>query len=241
MRSSFYIIIIWSFLTLSCDPCNECGEPLNYEPTVALTIINQDSIDALNNQISITNNTVSYYDSISLKLNNEIDSLGDELVRINDSIAAGITGYSDSLGLVEDALEELNLEFLPLELKLNELDSIVDLYNEVIKTINSGSILVEKVTVLNNGAEITYSDSMNVFNLPLLMDQSQTDYRIKILNKEFTLSLSYQTQETLDEARVFRVIATNILLEENYTFDTLIITCRDDICISNETSLTAYY
>lgn len=243
MKYWIYILFFWSVVTISCDPCNECGEPLLYEPTVAVTFINQDSITALDTAVSDSSVTIQYYDSISQELNKEIDSLEGEVARISDSIQNGNTEYEDSLELVSQMIEDLGLQLLPVEKKLADLDSIVGVYNDIIKTINSGLLQVDKVTVLNTGGEITYEDSMKTYNLPLIMDfdQSQTDYQIVIKEKSFTFSLVYELSETLNDARVFKVIASNIQALENYTCDTLIFTCPNDICISNETIITAIY
>lgn len=240
MKNSGLVFIFWSIVAFSCDPCHECGEPLLYEPTVAVTFINQDSIATLDAAISDTSVTIQYYESISQELNKKIDSLEHEVARINDSIQNGNTEYKDSLDIASRMIEELNVELISVETKLPKLDSLVNAYNDIIKIINSGLLQVDKISILNNGASLIYKDSMKVYNLPLLMDQTQTDYEITIQERIFTISLIYILNETLNTAGVFKVIANDIIAK-SYTCDTLIFDCPSDLCISNKTKITAIY
>ena len=101
-----FIFLLILVLIGSCDPCSECSEPLVVEPTVEMIFINQDSIVAIDDSLSV----IAFNDSSLLANIDSLTLLNDSLTIILDSISNG--------GILET--EKLSLESLIL---LRQADS----------------------------------------------------------------------------------------------------------------------
>lgn len=234
------LLLGWAVIGVACDPCNECGNVLLYEPSVSLVVINQDSADKVTLEKTALQAELDSQEFVLEALEDTFRIVEDSLEVIEELIAQGNSEYEDERQELSDQLESWTIELDAINITINEQDSVIDVYNDILSTINSGLIRLDAIKILTNGAAITYDDSMKFFTVPLLMNENEVAYQVEVADKQMRFSLGYELYETLNEARVFRVIATDIRLLD-YEADTLTVSCRNDICNSNETTLTLYF
>lgn len=243
MNKYLVILGVWLLVAWGCDPCADCGEPLVYDPTVKMVFINQDSINQLSDSVNINKDSLSALSSLRTAANDTISNLTDTISALQDLIDDGNQEYSDELAYftqISDSIEDVRTL---LSNKTKVLDSLNKLLNAVVTTMNSGNVQLKNVVLQNNGTELFFEDSMNRFSLPLLLgtvgEYMETTYDMTIGDESYSISIGYETFETIDDARIARVRARNTDIVFS-SFDSLKVNCPTD-CISDETTVTLYF
>lgn len=240
MKQIGWILSFWLAISYGCDPCADCGEPLRYDPTVKVIFINQDSAVALLSMIDDVNDSTKQYDSLSAYNTGVINDLKDSLIAIKILIDSGKTDHVDIQLEFENLVDSLTTANDTIKSWNRRLARYKTVLNTTLSNIRSGNLQIEKLELLENGAVLTYEDSIKSYNLPLLLAEQQTTFLITIDNKTYTLGFEYITYETIDDARRVYVEVANTDTT-THTFDSLNISCRTSECISDETTVTAYF
>ncbi|MFY0606913.1 MAG: hypothetical protein JXR10_09360 [Cyclobacteriaceae bacterium] len=242
MKQSLFIVFGWLILASSCDPCDDCGEPLSYDPTVQVKFINQDSANALNSLSSALNDSIDSTNSLITYYSDSIKVMQDSLEIIDTLVAAGLSEYIPVQSTFNERILEFETSVIAAQAIRILLDSIDDEYQATLSTINNGSVQLQNVTLLENGAVAVFEDSMTLFSLPLLFENglTQTTFEITIDGNKYNLSFAYERSESIDEYRRARITAFN-LDTVSHTFDSLTVSCATSQCISDETTVTAYF
>lgn len=239
MKHWFYILTFWGFIAVACDPCNDCGEPIQYDPLVSVIFINQDSANILNDSVAFRNLSIRQIDSVRRILNFNLDSISDSLAVIKALIDEGQTDLEEQRTVLDQSIADILVELEEVNEERDELDSLNRYYGEILALIKSGKVPVEKATLLNNGSVLEYTDSAVVYTIPLLMDANNTSYEFKINDQQIELHFTYTIFETVSDARVFLRRAANINVESP---DSITVKCLDPKnCLSDETTVTVYF
>ncbi len=229
-----FIFLLILVLIGSCDPCSECSEPLVVEPTVEMIFINQDSIVAIDDSLSV----IAFNDSSLLANIDSLTLLNDSLTIILDSISNGGILETEKLSL--ESLILLRQADSALFATLNkDADSISTILIATKSTINEGFLLIEQIEIVESNGLITYSDSANSWDLPLLFDGNQTSYDLTISESVFSISLSYETFTEVSEEREITIRASDISILNTIGFDSLI-NCETN-CVDGNASFTFYF
>lgn len=242
MKHWYLILSMWAIIAVGCDPCEDCGEPLLYDPLVSLIFINQDSADILNDSIDKKKLEISELNTIRNLLSYTIDSLQDSLSTLQDLIDAGEIEYEDEYVIIDNSYTQALAELEIRDAQRDTLDSINLDYSTALKLILSGKVQVDKAVLVENGTIIEYEDSAAIYPMPLLMgtNAQSTSYEFEIREKVINVYFDYDIIETINEARVYKRIATNIRV--NSPTDSISVKCVDpDNCTSNETTVTVYF
>lgn len=242
MKYWYYIFFFWVVIAVGCDPCEDCGEPLLYDPIVSVIFINYDSAQSLQSNVDTRDEMIDELDSIERINGVTLDDLEDSLEVVNDSILADVPGYEAIRDQLQADTATTNATLRMLEAEILVLDSINDYENEIIRVIESGLIQVDRATLLETGAVLTYEDSAEVYNLPLLMDEgaNQTRYEISIGEQTIDMDFLYQMENSVGVDRIFRRIATNITILASDSISEP--ECRNpENCVSNATTVTVYF
>ena len=229
-----FIFLLILVLIGSCDPCSECSEPLVVEPTVEMIFINQDSIVAIDDSLSV----IAFNDSSLLANIDSLTLLNDSLTIILDSISNGGILETEKLSL--ESLILLRQADSALFATLNkDADSISTILIATKSTINEGFLLIEQIEIVESNGLITYSDSATSWDLPLLFDGNQTSYDLTISESVFSISLSYETFTEVSEEREITIRASDISILNTIGFDSLI-NCETN-CVDGNASFTFYF
>lgn len=243
MKHWYLIIILWSLIAVACDPCDDCGQPLEYNPAVSVIFINQDSADVLTDSVELRKTTIRSNDSIRRILNVTLETLEDSLEVIEELIDEGETQYEAQRSLLQNDTADIQTEIRGINARKTVLDSLNKIDADILKVINSGKVQVKHATLVENGARIDYEDSAIVYNVPLLMREgaSETTYEFMIGDEPIGLVFTYQLYETINDSRVYLIRATDITVTSptGHSFEQ---DCVDpDNCLSNETTVTVYF
>ncbi|WP_258097698.1 hypothetical protein [Marinoscillum pacificum] len=242
MNRYLVILGVWMLSAWGCDPCEDCGEPLVYDPSVKVVFINQDSINKVNVLVAFNDDSITKLTEWKSDLTDSINFLDDSLDALQILIDDGATEYqeafdritlfNDSLDVVRDSVTNYTSY---VKAENTELKSLITL-------MNSGKVQLTSVVLLNNGTELIYEDTMATFSLPLLLgtvgEYAQSNYEITIIDTVFNLDFSYITYETVNEARVASVRARDLDILNS---DTVHVNCATTECISDETTVTVYF
>ncbi|MDE0472746.1 MAG: hypothetical protein OXH57_12480 [Ekhidna sp.] len=229
----FIFISILLLLVISCDPCPDCGDPLASEPTVEMIFINQDSIHSIDLRI----NFLESQDSIFSVVKADLDDLRDSLRKVQDSLNIGRDEYEDEKASLLDLIKQEQQDSLFYENQ--EIGETTAILNAARSTINSGLILVNRISLPETGSTITFSDSATVWDFPLSFREEFSVYDVLIRDENFTIELDYETFTEVDEERNIRIRAQNIRVIDTMGFDSLNI-CEEN-CIDGEASFTFYF
>ncbi len=242
MKQFLIVLFGWLLIATSCDPCTDCEKPLSYDPVVKLIFINQDSADVLTILSEIANDSIDTTSALIVFYNQSIQTLEDSLIRVDSLVQAGESDYLPIQTSLNELIADLEESISTSSSMKLVLDSINDLYQTTLALINSGSIQLQEVKLLENNSEAIFEDSMALFRLPLLLENGlkQTTFTLTIDDNQYELSFSYNTDERIDDYRFSRINAIN-LDTIFHTFDSLTINCTTSECISDETTVTAYF
>jgi hypothetical protein len=241
LKSFIIIISIWSSLLMACDPCAECGKPLVFDPTVAFKFINWDSLVTTSALLDTTNID---YDSLSDfrdSLRKQSTFWETQLEMLRDSIEDGKDQYVDDTVKYDDSLKSALNQILYLDTAITETNLIKSDLTQILTTIESGKVRLDKVTIDESGNSVEYADSATLYNLPLLMqDYDMTTFLIDLDGKRDTIVFSYITDIDVDTERKVKLRAYNIDTV-SYTYDSLLFECNTSQCLSNEVLVTVYF
>lgn len=240
MKQFFYVGMIWIWVAWGCDPCDDCGEPLRYDPVVRMVFINQDSAHSLSDSIALNTEQIAYQDSVRRVYQDSVAVLTDSLVTVDSLVEAGDNDFISVQEAFNSNIDTLKVMSDTLQSWSAQLTSVNRDLNSVVTTINNGLLSVQSVRLLENNAEVVFEDSMRQFGLPLLLAESRTSFQISIAGEQYSIAYTYDTYETVDAARRVQVKARN-LDTVAHSFDSLVINCRTEECISDETTVTAYF
>lgn len=236
------ILGVWVIIAWGCDPCNDCGEPLVYDPTVNVVFINQDSINQLSSIVAINTESLTELNALEDDLSDSIGNLTIALDTLQDGIDEGITAYQslyERYDFIQDSLEEVQTTIIEQVTALSAANTEL---NSIISTMANGNLQLKKVVLLNTNSELIYEDSMSTFALPLLLgtvgEYATSNYEITIVDTVLNLDFNYETFETINEARVARIRARDLTVLDN---DTVHVNCTTSECISDETTVTVYF
>ena len=112
--------------------------------------------------------------------------------------------------------------------------------NSIVTTINSGNVLVDMITNLDNGSDTIFTDSATLYSLPLEVARNEINYEIIIADSIYEVGITYSTDESLTILRDLNIIAFD-LDTLFHTFDSLDITFTNADRLSNETTFTCYF
>ncbi|WP_425391768.1 hypothetical protein [Ekhidna sp.] len=181
--------------------------------------------------------SVTYEPTVQLKFINQ-DSISklDALISINSIEDDKI----DSLLQVIDDSETNKIDSLNNE--KSAIDSVNAAYNVIKSTINSGLILVQRISIVGSSYDSIYTDSASSFSIPLSYDKSFNQYEIVINDFSEIIEFDYNNVQELDESRNVLIRATNIrVVESNYVkIDSVQSNC-EETCIDGEAIFTFYF
>lgn len=242
MNKYLAILGVWMFVAWGCDPCDDCGEPLVYDPTVKVVFINQDSLNQLTLLVNDNKDSIAALKVLKSSLTDSINTLDDSLEVLQELIEGGENGYQSTFDQLSQIYDSLDVVSDSATSYSSQLTAINKELNSTISVISGGKVQLDQVILLNNGTVLTYEDTMSSFYLPLLLgtvgEFTETNYEITIVDTVLVLDFSYHTYETVNEARVARVRARNL---EVINSDTVNVNCKTDECISDETTVTVYF
>jgi hypothetical protein len=240
MKNFTFIICSWLLLVSACDPCADCGKPLVYDPSVKMIFINKDSADALQLLINENSSIKTIADSSVKALNASITALSDSLIVLDTLIANGQVQYESTRDSFLLAISDFENLVVANTLVKTKIDSVNKVFNSVVTKINKGTVQLLRTYLVEETIDLDYPDSTSLFRLPLLLATGQSTYEIQIGDSTYTIAFQYDTYEAIDDARIARIRAVN--LDTIYhTFDSLVISCQTNQCISDETTVTAYF
>lgn len=222
----------------ACDPCEDCDQPVVFEPTIDLMFINADSLKQMNDSIDIAKANSSMLATLLIDLGDTLKFLGDSLTVIQDSIANG-GSLEDELTSIEGAINDFtnNKTIATSDKKVQ--DSLTSVISEIVILLNSGKVPVHEIEFIETGDTLMYLDSAVNYTIPLSFDKSFTTYGITIDNFTYEIEVDYTIFEEVDEERNVLVRAKDIqiILPIN-SFDSLQ-TC--ETCTDGEASFILYF
>ncbi len=236
---SVFFPAIFYLLVVSCAE-TEPDEIQISEPIVFFAFVNQDSISALQ---LIVNNSRDDLDSISLSkdsLTATVQIYQDSLLSLQVGIDTGNTSLQATYDVLEDEISDINLQLEAEAIVSSELDSIIQAANTIANLIATGSVQVDYVRNLNTDNLIEYSDSSEVYGVPLNLNGDISAYAISIQDETFQVSLGHESELFVDDRTNIRMLISQITLLE-HSFDSAFISCETPSCDSNETGIICYF
>ncbi|MEX2336794.1 MAG: hypothetical protein WD555_05945 [Fulvivirga sp.] len=217
MKSTLNILFLLSFgflalLTLSCEE-NE-PEISGIEPYFNVKFINQDSLEQLDQRITIINALIKDVNDSLKRIEAEIAGDGDEI---------DYTALMDTLNFKKDSLNTHKTFF-----------------NTVIATIKSGRVQITSLTADGGAGEIIYQDSLNDYRFPLNTHADSSLFFITIADETDTLKATY-SRHTIVKERAVYIEAINFNITDD-TFNDLKIRQSDSTNFSSdEATVTVYF
>ncbi len=241
MKGLSIIVVFWLIIATSCDPCENCGEPLLYEPTVALVIINKDTLEKIENDLGVITDSLDKTENREGLAEDELDSLEERLIVVNDSIDNGNNSYQDEKEELEDLIGLYLDSLVHYDTLLIQIDSIADYLNTQKTNVNKGLLRID--TLFINEQYLTYEDSFETYDAPLLMnDESFTQFEIVIGDFRGEIAFDYDLMEFVDATREIKLRAFNIHPANSFGFDSVgEPICVTDQCRDDETTVYIYF
>ncbi|MEM6643320.1 MAG: hypothetical protein AAF616_10095 [Bacteroidota bacterium] len=236
MRNLVFAVLLFGLLA-ACDPCEDCGASLVFEPTVEMIFVNADSLKDIRDSLGI----IAFNDSALASNSFILDTLQDRIEEIDLILAT-----MDSALLELEKAEILNVS-VPMRkadsalfAELNkDADSISQLFTQAITTINSGSVELENVVIVENEATIPFTDSATSWNFPLSFDGKFSTYTFDISDESFLIQLDYENFTEVDEERNVLIRARDLTLIDTLGFDSVDVCERN--CFDGNATFTFYF
>ncbi|MEP1032124.1 hypothetical protein [Ekhidna sp.] len=225
-------ILTFFLLIVACDPCDDC-DSVAFEPTVSFIFINQDSINSIDDSLSV----FAFNDSSFSANVDSLDILRDSLQSVNDSIANGGDLNSEQMNL-EQWINERQTDSALFATINKDADSISGIFNATKTIINSGLLLVDQIEILGASSTLTYQDSAIIWSIPLSYEGAFTQYEVTIAGEAEIIELAYDNFQEVGEQRNVLIRAENIRVV-NEPYDSLI-NCEEN-CIDGEATFTFYF
>ena len=228
------------FLFVACDECTDCATKIT-EPRVEVMFINADSLaklEALTTEIGQNQTSIQS----DVELSQEVISvLVDSLTRLEDGIDTGNTALIPTRDAVAVELSLDSMELALLTDSLTVLDSLSGLFASAKSTINSGSLLLERLTNTANGLSVGYTDSMSTYLVALDISNTSSDYEFVIDEVSYGLQLSHENGMEIDTRRNL-IVTIESFMVTNHDFDSIAPSnCLTQNCLVNETTLICYF
>ena len=154
----------------------------------------------------------------------------------------------DTLVVLEDSLDKvlagIDTGNTDLDTIRVELETEIDLYNQVKTDIEKGKIKIEEVIGPNGEGPIYFkdsltNDSLTIFPFPLDMNYDSCSFVVKIDGKEDLIGVQYiREQDYIDYRILIRIYEIDIT---NITYDSAKVVCDKNNCNSNETTIQVYF
>ena len=158
----------------------------------------------------------------------------DSLIKVN----ASITETQDSLTqLIDSGYQQNDTAVISVRNKLRFLDNVQS-------NIRKGKIKIAEVEGTGTDKILLFRDSLTndsliSFNFPLSMSEDKSEFIVHIADRKDTLSVSYQVITKSEGHSILRrAYGINII---TCTYDSIKVSCKSDTCLSNETTLYAYF
>ncbi|MEQ9466485.1 MAG: hypothetical protein RLN88_03685 [Ekhidna sp.] len=227
-------IFILFLLVVSCDPCDDC-ETVSFEPTVSLIFINQDSIQHINDSLSV----IAFNDSVINANIDSLDILRDSLEIVLDSIENGGSLNSQRMDLEQWIMDRQADSLLYAEKNLGT-DTIVPILTQTRSTINSGLLRVDQIEILGTSYVNLFEDidSATTWSIPLSYEGEFTQYEVTIAGVSEIIEFAYDNYQEVDQQRNVLIRARNIRVI-NEPYDSLI-NCEEN-CVDGEATFTFYF
>ena len=176
---------------------------------------------------------------VSLKFINQ-DSLNNVrslIAAINDSI----TTIDSRITAIDTAENRLDLQ--------DEKDSLNDVksgledrktkWSSVRSTISGGKVKIDSIVGVGTGKYIIFDDSLSSYTVPINSNADNSFFRIYLSTRNDELILSHTIESVFIENQL-RAVASNLGVIDA-TYDSILITCADTTCYTNEAELTIYF
>ncbi len=241
MRGIAAILILWLVFTTSCDPCENCGEPLLFEPTVALIFINNDTLGKLTSELGLITDSLERSEDRESNAADQLDSMEARLIVVNDSIDNGNASYEAERDQLEDLIG-IYIDSLGYYTELiGNIDSVYDYLIDQRRDVSNGLLKVD--TLFINGQYLTYDDSIETYDAPLLMnEESFTQFEVVIGDFRGEIAFDYELRESVDATREIKLRAYDIFPTDFFGFDSLEgPSCVTPQCRDNETTVYLYF
>lgn len=239
---NWMIMVCWLVLATACDPCADCGKPITSNPGVEMVFINLDSLNTLNGLIATNQGEIKLRDNIILANSDSLSKLTDAINALEEQINAGNTALQAEKESYEQSFESLKANNTTVSDRRDSIRTVNTRYSAITKLIQSGSVQITNVTNRETGTVLTFTDSMTSFSLPLQITGGNTSYDLSIAGTTYSIGFEYELLETINEQRMALILARNIdTIAMSSSFDSLSIQCATSECLSNETTVYAYF
>lgn len=241
MKGLSVIVLFWLIFSTSCDPCDNCGEPLVFEPTVALVFINNDTLEKLTTVIEYVTDSLDRTETQETIAENELDSLEARLNVVNDSIENGNTSYEAEKDDLEELINTYADSLVYYTLLADDIDSIADYFVAKRTDVLNGLLRVD--TLFINDQYLTFSDSFEIYDAPLLMnEESFTQFEVVIGDFRGEVAFDYNLIESVDATREIKLRASDIFPVNYVAFDSISDPdCETPQCFDHETTVYLYF
>lgn len=221
--------------------CTEEIEPFSHEPAVKLRFFNVDSLAKVNSSISQIDTLTKYLNVDKNSLATQLRVLNDSLSELNELIAAGREDLGEAHASVESQVADFTTQQASVQASLDSLSNKRASLTKIVALINSGKTLLKKAEA--EGRSISFTDSATTFALPLNMNTETQIYYLEVGDRRDTLELTYTVEEELTERSFIKLVANNVELTGNHSYDSATVYCRSlpDPCRSNETTINIYF
>jgi len=216
MKKVTDIILISIIATLAFISCEDNTlEIQGLSPKIKAKFINNDSLQGV---------------LLTIQANNqELTNVRDSITELDALIAGGDqTDYAanfESLNTQEDSLLDVR-QFL----------------NQLRNVILNGEIYIQKIAGTGGDGEVIYEigDSLQVFDLPLNINSSNSEFLITIEDTEYGIAFTYDRDTVVKEGSVV-IEANNIKLLNFSGLDSVSFPCDTLNCKSFEARATLYF
>lgn len=219
----------------ACDPCEDCGNPVIFDPTFNLTFINADSIKKIDDSLTV----IAFNDSALSSHINVLDTLRNRLDEVQMGIDTGNTTLQEEKELILMLIPENQTDSSLFATLNQDADSISSILNLTKSTINTGLLKVDSIQFIGTRDTLLFLDSASNYTIPLSFDKSFTQYAITIDGTTYLIEVDYTIFEEIDIERnvLLRAKDIQLFLPQN-SFDSLQ-TC--ETCTDGEASFILYF
>lgn len=200
-----------------------------------------DSLVKVNSSIRQIDTLTKYLNIDNNLLATQLRVLNDSLSELNELIAGGREDLGEAHASVENQVATFTTQQTAVQASLDSLGNERASLTKIVALINSGKTLLKKVEA--EGRSISFTDSATTFALPLNMNTETQVYYLEVGDRRDTLELAYTVEEELTERSFIKLVANNVQLTENHSYDSATVYCNSlpDPCRSNETTINLYF
>ena len=154
----------------------------------------------------------------------------------------------DTLVIIQDSLDTVNFLIKEGDTTLTEIKTVLEnqkkLYTEAKNNINQGKIKIDEVFGPDGEGPLLFRDSLKNdtltnFRFPLDMNGDESTYIIHFNGEINEIGFNYIRE--VDRGGDFIVVRVYDLQMISHTFDSVMMVCNKDKCLSNETTVRIYF